>query len=298
MVLLIVGIILLFLYTPAGIFSLVFSLMLFIVSYYGERISSNKNTDEHEKMITMIQDSSGSNRKFESLKNLLKKENINIGKIISKFDSPIWSIFIFKWGEQPKYSKIKPPKLLLEHLTKNLKFEIIGNSFYFIPPNKMPKIGSNFDIEKWTEKNIISKLSKKIPYTIKWISLVDLRKVYAYKTTSYGETIFDILLKKDKLFLERFLKNPRAKNINFKKISENWKMIDIITIKIDDKILKKIKKNYEKILKEINCKKLFEIADVETDFLKNKLEEILETKLSKELINNMKDNANALKEIQ
>jgi len=298
LVLLVIGLILLFVYVPVALFSIFLSIILFLGRHYESKRSSNQNTQEHEKIITIIQESSGANRKLESLKNLLKKENIDIQKTISKFDSPIWSIFIFKWGEQPQYSKVKPPKLLLEHLTKKLNFEIIGNSFYFIPPNKMPKIRVNFDIGKWTEKNIISRLPKKIPYNIKWISLVDLRKVFAYKTTNYGETIFDILLKKDKQFLSKFLENIKTKNINFSKISEDWEIADIITLKIDNKILRKIKKNNLKILEEVNCKKIFEIADVETDFFKTKLNEIIEINLDEDLIKNIKDNAKALKEIQ
>lgn len=267
--LLIVGIALIFLYFTLGVFSILLSIIFFIIAYYQNKISSDKSTREHEKIIELIQESAGSNKKLEGLKNLLKKENIDVRKTISRFDSPVWSIFIYKFGKQPRYSKIKLPKKLLEHLTKNLKFEIVGNSFYFLPPNKMPKIRSNFDIEKWTNKNIVRKISNKIPYNIKWIALVDLRKVFVYKTTDYGETIFDILLKKDKLFLERFINSLKSKNIPFSQIAKDWELSDIITIKIDKKLL-----------------------------LKTRLEEILKMQISSDILDNIIGNCKALREIQ
>jgi len=297
-ILIVVGIILSFLYLEIGLFSILFSLIIFAISYYDGKKSSNKNSKEHEKIITIIQNSSGSNKKLESLKDILKKENINIRKTISNFDSPLWSIFVYKFGEQPIYSKVKLPKKLSEHLKKKLNFELVGNSFYFIPPNKMPKVNENFDIEKWTKRNIVSKLPKTIPYNIKWISLVDLRNVFAFKTTDYGETFFDVLLKKDKLFLEKLFKSLEEKKVAFKDLSKDWNLEDLITLKIDKRILGKIKRNGTKILDNLNCRNISELGDLDKDYLKDKMEEILEENLSQDLIENIKNNAIAVKEIQ
>ena len=296
--LLVVGIPLLFLYASLGIISILISIIFFVISHYQSKKASNKNTSEHGKIITLIQESSCSSKKLESLKNLLKKKNIDVKRVISKFDSPVWSIFVYKFGEQPRYSKVKLPKIFSEHITKNLKFELVGNSFYFLPPNEMPQIDEHFDIEKWTKKNIIQKLSKKIPYNIKWIALVDIRNVFAYKTTSYGETFFDTLLKKDRIFLEKLLGSLESKNIAIKQIVSDWELSDIITLKTESKITIKIKRNNKKIMEKLNCRKPHELADVERKLLKTKLEEVLKNVISDELLDNIKENAQALKEIQ
>ena len=293
-ILLLVGLILLFLYTPASIFSFILSIILFFVGNYQNKQSENKGSEERQKIITIVQKSANSTEILNNLRILLKKENIDVQKTIKKFDSPVWSIFLYKFGEQPRYEKEKLPKKLLEHLTNNLKFERVANSFYFLPPNKMPKIKEDFNIEEWTKKNIISKLSKSIPYNLKWISLVDLRNVYAYKSTDYGETIFDILLKKDRNFLDNLLLSADPKKINFKKISEGWRLVDIITLQIDKKLFSKIKRKNDLVLKELNCNNVSEIGRVERKYLKTKLQEILEEDISDELIDNVRENSNAI----
>ncbi|MDH3353568.1 MAG: hypothetical protein OEL87_03910, partial [Nanoarchaeota archaeon] len=245
-------------------------------------------------VITIVQKSANANEILNNLRILLKKENIDVQKTIKKFDSPVWSIFLYKFGEQPLREKEKLPKKLSEHITKNLNFEIIANSFYFLPPNKMPTIKEDFNIEKWTKKNIINKLPKKIPYNLKWVSLVDLRNVYAYKSTEYGDTVFDILLKKDRNFLDNLLLKADPRKINFKKISEDWKLVDIVTLEIDNKVFNKIKKENGSILEAINCKNVSEIGRVEKKYLKNKLQEILEEEVSEELIDNIRENSNAV----
>ena len=291
---LLVGLILLFLYTPASIFPFLLSIILFFIGNYQSKQSEDKASKERQKVITIVQKSANANEILNNLRILLKKENIDVQKTIKKFDSPVWSIFLYKFGEQPLREKEKLPKKLSEHITKNLNFEIIANSFYFLPPNKMPTIKEDFNIEKWTKKNIINKLPKKIPYNLKWVSLVDLRNVYAYKSTEYGDTVFDILLKKDRNFLDNLLLKADPRKINFKKISEDWKLVDIVTLEIDNKVFNKIKKENGSILEAINCKNVSEIGRVEKKYLKNKLQEILEEEVSEELIDNIRENSNAV----
>lgn len=293
-VLLLVGLILLFLYVPASIFSFILSMVLFFIGNYQSKQIENKGSEERQKIITIVQKSANATEILNNLRILLKKENIDIQKTIKKFDSPVWSIFLYKFGEQPRYEKEKLPKKLLEHLTNNLHFERVANSFYFLPPNKMPTIKEDFNIEKWTEKNIINKLSKKIPYNLKWISLVDLRNVYAYKSTDYGETVFDILLKKDRNFLDNLLLSADPKKINFRKISEGWKLVDIITLQIDKRLFGKIKRKNDLILDKVSCDNVSEIGRVEKKYLKDKLQEVLEEEISNELIDNIRENSNAI----
>lgn len=293
-ILLLVGLILLFLYTPASIFSFLLSIILFFIGNYQSKQNEDKASKERQQVIKIVQKSANVNEILSNLRILLKKENIDVQKTIKKFDTPVWSIFLYKFGEQPLREKEKLPKKLTEHITKKLHFEIIANSFYFLPPNKMPTIKEDFSIDKWAIKNIINKLPKTIPYNLKWVSLVDLRNVYAYKSTEYGETIFDILLKKDKDFLDKLLLKADPRKINFKKISEGWKLIDIITLKIDKKLFGKIKRKNDLILNEINCENVSKVGSVEKKYLKDKFQEILEEEISDELIDNIRENSNAI----
>ena len=295
--LLVIGIILIFLYLPAGIISIIVSLSIFLFNYIHGKISLSRNSKEHDNLARLIQDSNHAKQKVENLKELFRKESIDIRKLTSQFDTPLWSIFIFKWGEQPRYSKIIYEKKLLARI-KEIGFKIIANGLYFLPPNhkNMPKISKDFDIEKWTKEQIIGKLSQDIPYTIKLICPIDLRQVFGYKTTKYGQTIFDLLLKEDKEFLKKLLSVINPKKISLGNIALTWKLGDIITIPIDPELIKTLNRKSRSILENLNCKSIINISLLDEDKIVSQIKEF--TGNDSEIIaKNIKENSLSLKEV-
>ncbi len=288
------GLVLLFYYPTLGVLSLVLAFVIPVIQYFLQKSSDRTRDQQYQQIATLILDSAEAEKKIDSLKDIIKKKNISINKFIEKFDKPIYSIFIYKFNEVPRGEK-NPVKLLTEHMLKNLKFQLISNSFYVLPPKEMPTIDEKFDIELWTKENIISKLPKDTTYTLNFVALVDLRKIFSYKNVQHGITVFDILIK-DTKFLETFLRTLKKEKISLAQIIKDFFIGDIVTIKVDGDLIQKLNKNSYEILNKINCKDVTEICDVPISNLKETLSIYVSLNLD-EITTNILENSKALKDV-
>ena len=191
-ILFLIGIVMLIFGNYFGFLSLIGALIFVVMGAISQRKSDNKRSKEHRALADLIQAGKESRRKIESLRELMKQKNIDIKKIVTKFDKPLYSLFIYKFNEVSRGKK-NMPKPLTELIVQKLKFKLIGNSFYMLLPKDMPTINSRFNLERWIKGNIISKLPEGTTYTLNFIALVDVRKIFCYKTVEWGNTVFDVL---------------------------------------------------------------------------------------------------------
>jgi hypothetical protein len=277
-----------------GIIGIVVSIAIATIQYALQKKSDQLRHEEFQQLAVFIHESSEAKKKLQSLKELMKRKNISIRKIIEKFDNPLFSIFIYKFNERPRGKK-NAPTPLKDLIEKSLNFKVIGNSFYMLLPQNMPNIKRKFNLDKWCKDYIISKLPKNATYTLNFVALVDLRKIFCFKTVNWGNTVFDVLTQ-DPTFLAKLIESLTEDKIMPKDLMKDYTVGDIITLKLSEAIIMPLKKNSIKILHNLNCDHVTELCDVPSNDLKNEFSKYINQNVQ-EITNNIIQNSKALKEV-
>lgn len=293
-ILICIGIVLLFFFPSLGLLSIIFGIAISIIQHFFQKRSDEQRHKEYIHLALMITESAEAQKKIQALKDLMKKKNISIKRLIEKFDKPIHSIFIYKFNEAQRGKK-DAPKPLKKHIEEKLKFMLVSNSFYILPPKDMPKITESFDLEAWAQKNIISKMPENATYTLNFVALVDLTKVFCFKTVDWGRTVFDVLAR-DHTFLGKLIESLIKSNIALSDIIKDYGLGDIITLKINKSIIKKLNEESAQILKSLNCTDITEICDVPPENLNSELANHMANNLQA-ISDNLIQNSKSLKEV-